>query len=59
MIKDTTKNAGLVHFLFEHGVLATGIKYPVVPEGDEEVRFQVSASHTDNDIDYVLDAEQE
>ena len=55
MIKDTAKTARLVHFLFEHGVLATGIKYPVVPEGEEEVRFQVSASHTDKDIDYVLE----
>jgi glycine C-acetyltransferase len=26
----------------------------VVPKGDEEIRFQISASHTEQDIDYVL-----
>lgn len=55
MIRNTEKTTDLVHFLLEHGVLATGIKYPVVPEGDEEVRFQISASHTEKDIDYVLE----
>ncbi|MBW2465785.1 MAG: aminotransferase class I/II-fold pyridoxal phosphate-dependent enzyme [Deltaproteobacteria bacterium] len=55
MIRNTEKTAGLVRFLLEHGVLATGIKFPVVPEGDEEVRFQVSANHTEKDIDYVLE----
>ncbi len=44
----------LVRYLFEHGVLATGLSYPVVPRGEEEVRFQISASHTEKDIDYVL-----
>lgn len=55
MVRNTEKSARLVSFLFRHGVLATGIKYPVVPEGDEEVRFQISASHTEKDIDYVLE----
>jgi len=35
-------------------VLATGLNFPVVPKGDEEIRFQVSADHTEYDIDYVL-----
>jgi glycine C-acetyltransferase len=55
MIRNTDKTTRLVRFLFEHGVLATGIKFPVVPEGDEEVRFQISASHTEKDLDYVLE----
>jgi glycine C-acetyltransferase len=36
-------------------VLATGLAYPVVPRGDDEIRFQINADHTDADIDYVLD----
>jgi glycine C-acetyltransferase len=27
----------------------------VVPRGDEEIRFQVNADHTERDIDEVLD----
>ena len=41
--------------LFENGILATGLNYPVVPKGDEEIRFQVNADHTVADIDFVLD----
>jgi glycine C-acetyltransferase len=37
-------------------VLATGLAFPVVPRGDEEIRFQVSAEHTAVDIDEVLAA---
>ena len=39
---------------FERGVLVTGLTYPVVPRGDEEIRTQVNADHTEADIDYVL-----
>jgi glycine C-acetyltransferase len=28
----------------------------VVPKGDEEIRFQISADHTPDDIDTALDA---
>jgi glycine C-acetyltransferase len=32
------------------------LTYPVVPKGDEEIRFQISADHTPDDIDTALDA---
>lgn len=54
MVRDTTRTANLVRHLFDNGVLATGLNYPVVPRGDEEIRFQVSADHTPADIEYVL-----
>lgn len=54
MIRDTEKTSRLVKHLFEHGILATGLNFPVVPKGDEEIRFQVSANHTEKDIDYLL-----
>ncbi|MBT9437721.1 MAG: pyridoxal phosphate-dependent aminotransferase family protein, partial [Desulfobacterales bacterium] len=38
-----------------NGILATGLNYPVVPKGDEEIRFQIAADHTEKDIDYVLE----
>ena len=37
-----------------HGILATGLNYPVVPKGEEEIRFQISADHTALDIDEAL-----
>ena len=54
MVRDTTRTRALVQHLREHGVLATGLAYPVVPRGDEEIRFQVNADHTEADIDEVL-----
>lgn len=55
-VRDTGRTAALVEELFEHGILATAIVYPVVPRGDESIRFQVSAEHTVADIDEALRA---
>ncbi|HXT21132.1 MAG TPA: aminotransferase class I/II-fold pyridoxal phosphate-dependent enzyme, partial [Thermoanaerobaculia bacterium] len=55
MVRDTARTTALVRHLKEHGVLATGLNYPVVPKGDEEIRFQVNADHTEGDIDFALD----
>ena len=54
MLRDTGETRRLVSALFEGGVLATGLAYPVVPRGDEEIRLQVNADHTEADIDHVL-----
>ena len=54
MIRDTEKTTRLVQHLFANSILATGLNFPVVPKGDEEIRFQVSANHTEKDIDYLL-----
>lgn len=55
MIRDTQKTTELVKYLFDNGILATGLNYPIVPKGDEEIRCQITADQTENDIDYVLD----
>lgn len=54
MVRDTARTHALIRHLRAGGVLATGLGYPVVPRGDEEIRFQVSADHTAADIDEVL-----
>jgi len=54
MVRDTARTSALVAHLRAQGVLATGLNFPVVPRGDEEIRFQVSADHTEADIDEVL-----
>ncbi len=55
MIRDTARTRELVAYLYEHGVLVTGLAYPVVPRGDEEIRTQINADHTEGDIDHVLE----
>ena len=55
MIRDTQKTRDLVQYLYDNGVLVTGLAYPVVPKGDEEIRTQINADHTEADIDHVLE----
>lgn len=55
MIRDTARTHSMVHHLFEQGVLVTGLAYPVVPHGDEEIRAQINADHTERDVDHVLE----
>jgi glycine C-acetyltransferase len=54
VVRDTARTQAMVRHLYANGVLATGLSYPVVPRGDEEIRFQVNADHTEADIDRVL-----
>ncbi len=54
LVRDADQTTRLVNFLRDHGVLATGLNYPIVPKGDETIRFQVCADHTKDDIAYVL-----
>lgn len=54
VLRDTPRTTALVQHLREHGVLATGLTFPVVPRGSEEIRFQICADHTMADIEDVL-----
>ena len=54
LIRDTEKTTALVRHFFENNILVTGLNYPVVPKGEEEIRLQVTANQTDKDIDYFL-----
>ncbi|MDE2793428.1 MAG: aminotransferase class I/II-fold pyridoxal phosphate-dependent enzyme [Gemmatimonadota bacterium] len=56
MVRDTDETRRLVAALFDAGVLATGLAFPVVPRGDESIRFQINADHTEAAIDEVLAA---
>jgi glycine C-acetyltransferase len=55
LVRDTARTREWVRHLREHGVLATGLAYPVVPQGEEEIRFQLSAEQTASDVDAVLE----
>lgn len=59
MVRDTKKTISLVKYLKDNGILSTGLYYPVVPKGDEEIRFQICADHTKCDVDHVLEVLKE
>jgi glycine C-acetyltransferase len=51
------KVAGLVaEELFARGVYAVAFSFPVVPEGQARIRVQLSAAHTDDDVDRAVAA---
>jgi len=56
MVRDPARTSALVAHMRACGVLATGLHFPVVPEGEDKIRFQISSDHTPHDIDEVLAA---
>jgi glycine C-acetyltransferase len=54
LVRDSAKTQKMVAHFFEQGILVVGLAFPVVPVGQEKLRFQINASHTKEDIDYVL-----
>jgi glycine C-acetyltransferase len=56
LVRSTDKVRAMVQGLFERGILAVGLTFPVVPKGDETIRFQINAAHTEADITEVLEA---
>ncbi len=55
MVRDTAKTHELVQYLYDNGVLVVGLTFPVVPRGDETIRFQINADHTRWDIEYIIE----
>jgi glycine C-acetyltransferase len=58
MVRDTARTRSLVQHFFENGVLVVGLAFPVVPKGDDTIRFQINACHTEADVDHALAALQ-
>jgi glycine C-acetyltransferase len=54
LTRDTEKTTALVAHLLANNILVTGLNYPVVPQGEQEIRLQVCAEHTEKDLDYLL-----
>ena len=42
--------------LFDEGVFAQGIGFPIVPRGKARLRTIVTATHTREDLQFALDA---
>lgn len=45
-----------VSFSIEKGIYVIGFSYPVVPKGKARIRVQISAAHTEQQIDSCVDA---
>ena len=54
LIGDPAKTRALTNALFDRGILVTQISYPVVPKGKDEIRVQMSAAHSKEDLDEFI-----
>jgi 8-amino-7-oxononanoate synthase len=59
MIFDDDKAFMLWKALREHGVFANPVIYPAVPKNQALIRTSYSATHTEEELDYVLDCFRE
>ena len=56
IVGDTAKAIRLAGEMLKRNVLITGFGFPVVPEGTARLRAQVSAVHTQEQLDTALAA---
>jgi glycine C-acetyltransferase len=56
MLGDAALASKMADRLLEKGVYVIGFSFPVVPQGQARIRLQVSAAHTDQQIDRTLSA---
>ena len=56
IVHDTAKAIAMSKRLLELGVFVIGFGYPVVPEGHARLRVQISAAHTTQHIDRLVEA---
>ena len=55
LIGDINNTLKIGKYLYKNKIFAPAIRPPTVPEGKCRIRFSVSAGHTDEDIDTVLE----
>jgi glycine C-acetyltransferase len=58
ILGETSEAIQMSELLLGEGVFVTGFGYPVVPQGQARVRCQLSAAHTQDDLDFALRAFQ-
>ncbi|MEO8700434.1 MAG: glycine C-acetyltransferase [Kofleriaceae bacterium] len=56
MLGDAKLASEMAQRLLGHGIYVIGFSFPVVPKGQARIRVQLSAAHTDEDIDRAIDA---
>ena len=56
ILGETSRAIQMSEALLEEGVFVTGFGYPVVPQGHARLRCQVSAAHTREHLERVIEA---
>ena len=56
MLGDAGLATDMADRLLDRGVYVIGFSYPVVPQGEARIRTQMSAAHTNEQIDRAVDA---
>jgi glycine C-acetyltransferase len=56
MIGDAGRAARLAELMLERGIYVIGFSYPVVPQGKARIRAQVSAAHSQDDLERAVAA---
>lgn len=56
MVGDAELSQRIATRMLELGIYVVGFFYPVVPQGEARIRTQVSAAHSRNDLDHILEA---
>ena len=56
MLGDARLAAEMAARLLDEGIYVIGFSFPVVPRGQARIRVQLSAAHSDADIDRAIDA---
>lgn len=56
MLGDAVLANKMAAMLLEEGIYVIGFSYPVVPQGKARIRVQLSAAHTDEDIERAMAA---
>ena len=55
MLGDATLAAKVADAMLEKGVYVIGFSYPVVPQGKARIRTQISAAHTQEDLEFAIE----
>jgi glycine C-acetyltransferase len=55
VVGESVKSKAISQDLLAGGLLATSFSFPVVPEGAARIRFQVSQSHSESDLNWAAD----
>ena len=58
LVGDTAKALAMSDALFKRGVYVSGFGFPVVPQGHARLRCQISAVHSEADLDEAVEAFQ-
>jgi glycine C-acetyltransferase len=56
MLGDAKLAVDMAQRLLGHGIYVIGFSYPVVPKGQARIRVQLSAAHSESDIDRAIAA---